>query len=184
MSFRKGLVAISMLIGSNAMAVEPTEAGFESFDLSLDGVDVNSVPQAADLETIFVKQDKDFPDQVSSMIASEKEAWEEHAKKLDKGWWNQGIDYCRSYRYGFRHSFYNGYRYSTRNNHGYSYSYNRYSHRNAYEYGYRYSYRNYWSVSVSVSVNYSTMTLGYRSGYQNAYRNGHAWGRRNHGRRH
>jgi hypothetical protein len=178
----KFLYALAMVASmASAPAIAETEAGFESFDTALEGVDVNVAGDLTpEYETIFIKQDKDFPDQVAEMIASERSAWEEHAKKLEKSWWNQSIDYTKSYRYGFRHSFYNGYRYSTR--HVHSYQYNNWgwanNHRSAYVYSYRHAYRNNWARNV-VRINV-TMNWGYRSGYQYAYRYGYSYGRRNH----
>jgi hypothetical protein len=126
-------IVFALSLGWAAQGLAQDE-DLSTLDTSLAGVTPSASVVSSDFETIFVKQDKDFPEQVAAMIKAETTAWEEHSKKLDKSWWNKGIDYCRSYREGYRHSFHNGYRYAKRYQHGYQYQSNSHSARDAYVY--------------------------------------------------
>ncbi len=142
-------------------------------DTSLAGVQPLSGPVSGDFETIFIKQDKDFPEQVAAMLKAEAAAWEEHSKKLDKSWWNKGIDYCRAYREGYRNSFHNGYRFGQRYEHGYQYQSNYHSPREAYVYSYQYSYSRFSANYSSYGNNVSTAYSAYQEAYSVAYTSGY-----------
>ena len=169
------LTVCAMLAWTGSAFAQDTEQGFDSFDLGLDSVDLDADLHNEDFEYMFEKQDKDAPEQVAAMIAAEKEAWEDHAQKLDKHW---DLRTYRAYRTGFRQSYYNGYRYQNRYRHGHQYRYRNYSHQRAYRYSYHRSCR----TSRYYRGAYRTYRTGYNRGYQSGYRRGYYHGRRDTGR--
>ncbi len=169
------LVAGLLSFSSAALAEIDFDSEIQRLDTSVESIDLSADLSNADLETLFQKQDKQFPDQVAAMIAAEHDAWAEHSAKIEKHLTHYGIDYHRSYREGFRRSYYNGYRYANRHRAGYVYR-TPYTHRSAYSYSYWWSARSY-SRHVYGSYNsYARINVGFRHGYSYAYLYGYRQG--------
>jgi hypothetical protein len=170
----KLLVALATFAFSmSAMAANEIEAGMESLNTSVEGIDLSKELKSDDFEHMFVKQEKQFPDQIAEMIALEHAAWDEHSQKLEKDHSFSNVDDHRIYRSAFRESYYNGYRYGNRNYYGHQYQ-SHYNHRQAYEWSYHNSGRRHWNT-VSVTISYPRWSHWYSRGYSSAY----SWGYHN-----